>query len=302
MRLLASLTLPSLAVLSLMAVAPAFAQGQDFSKVEENVTDLGHNMYAVTGAGGNTTVAVGSNALIVIDTQFAPVYDKLKAAITKLSPLPIKYVINTHYHGDHTGGNEAFAKAGATLVAYNTLPERMLHPFPGPGGPGVPATQGALPTQLYSGSSTSLTIPGVTADLVHPAPAHTNTDTIVLFKAANVIATGDIVGSASYPNIDVTSGGGIDGMIAGTDYVIAHADAQTKIVPGHGPVTDKAGVIAYRAMLQTARDRIAKAKAAGQTEDQVAADTNLLADLDVKWKAPGNAPPRFPRLVYESVK
>jgi cyclase len=302
MRLLASLTLSSLAALSLIAVAPAFAQGQDFSKVEENVANLGHNMYAVTGAGGNTTVAVGSNALIVIDTQFAPVYDKLKAAITGLSPLPIKYVINTHYHGDHTGGNEAFAKAGATLVAYNTLPERMLHPFPGPGGPGVPAAQGALPTQLYSGSGTSLTISGVTADLVHPTPAHTNTDTIVLFKAANVIATGDIVGSASYPNIDVASGGSIDGMIAGTDYVIAHADAQTKIVPGHGPVTDKAGVIAYRTMLQTARDRIAKAKAAGQTEDQVATDTNLLADLDVKWKAPGNAPPRFPRLVYESVK
>ncbi len=294
----------SIAALSLLAVAPAFAQGQDFSKVEEVVTNLGHNMYAVTGAGGNTTVAVGSDAVIVVDTQFAPVYDKLKAAITGLSPLPVKFVINTHYHGDHTGGNEAFAKAGATLVAYETLPDRMLHPFPGPGGPGVPAPAGALPTRLYSGGSTTVTIPGVTADLVHPAPAHTNTDTdtIVLFKAANVISTGDIVGSAAYPNIDVASGGGIDGMIAGADYVIAHADAGTKIVPGHGPVTDKAGVIAYRAMLATARDRIAKAKAAGQTEDQVAADTSLLADLDAKWKAPGNAPPRFPRLVYESVK
>ena len=291
----------SLAILSLLA-APAFAQGQDFSKITEKVTDLGHNMYVVTGAGGNTTVAVGSNAVIVVDTQFAPVYDRLKAAITGLSPLPIKYVINTHYHGDHTGGNEPFAKAGATLVAYKTLPDRMLHPFPGPNGPGVPATVGALPTKLYSGNSTTVAIPGVTASLVHPAPAHTDTDTIVFFKAANVIATGDIVGSASYPNIDVAAGGSIDGMIAGTDYVIAHADAQTKIVPGHGPVTDKAGAIAYRAMLKTARDRIAKAKAAGKTEDQVAADTSLLADLDVKWKAPGNTPPRFPRLVYQSIK
>jgi cyclase len=298
MKLLASVT----AAFCLTAIALAFAQGQDFSKVEEKVTDLGHNMYALTGAGGNTTVAVGSDAVIVVDTRFAPVYDKLKAAITALSPLPIKYMINTHYHGDHTGGNEPFAQSGATLVAYETLPERMSHPFPGPGGPGVPATAGALPTKLYSGSGTTLTIPGVTADLVHPAPAHTNTDTIVLFKAQNVIDTGDIVGSASYPNIDVASGGGIDGMIAGTDYVIAHADAQTKIVPGHGPVTDKAGAITYRAMLATARDRIAKAKAAGRTEDQVAADTSLLADLDVKWKAPGNAPPRFARLVYESVK
>jgi cyclase len=290
------------AALSLIAVVPAFAQGQDFSKVEEKVTDLGHGLYAVTGAGGNTTVAVGSDAVIVVDTQFAPVYDKLKAAISGLSPLPVKYVINTHYHGDHTGGNEAFAKAGATLVAYETVPDRMLHPLPGPNGPVPPAPAGAIPTKLYSGSSTTVTIPGVTADLVHRAPAHSDTDTIVIWKAANVISTGDIVGSASYPNIDVASGGGIEGMIAATDYIIAHADAQTKIVPGHGPVTDKAGVIAYRAMLATARDRIAKAKAAGQTEDQVAADTGLLADLDVRWKAPGNAPSRFPRLVYQSVK
>src|ERR1700743_2299345 len=115
--------LASLAALSLLTAAAAFAQGQDFSKVEEIVTPLGHNMYAVTGAGGNTTVAVGSDAVIVVDTQFAPVYDKLKAAITKLSPLPIKYVINTHYHGDHTGGNEAFAKARATFVGYGNPPE-----------------------------------------------------------------------------------------------------------------------------------------------------------------------------------
>lgn len=290
------------AALSLMATVPAFAQGQDFSKVEEKVTDLGHGLYALTGAGGNTTVAVGRDAVIVVDTQFAPLYDKLKSAIAGLSPLPVKYVINTHFHGDHTGGNEAFAKAGATLVAYASLPDRMLHPVPGPGGPVPPAPAGAVPTKLYSGSSTALTIPGVSAELVHPAPAHTDTDTIVIWKAANVISTGDIVGSATYPYIDVASGGSIDGMIAATDYIIAHADAGTRIVPGHGPVIDKAGVIAYRAMLATARDRIAKAKAAGQTEDQVAADTNLLADLDVKWKAPGNAPPRFPRLVYESVK
>ena len=137
------------AALSLMAVVPAFAQGQDFSKVEEKVTNLGHGLYAVTGAGGNTTIAVGSDAVVVVDTQFAPVYDKLKAAISGLSPFPVKYVINTHYHGDHTGGNEAFAKAGATLVAYETVPDRMLHPFPGPNGPVPPAPAGAIPTKLY---------------------------------------------------------------------------------------------------------------------------------------------------------
>ena len=141
----------------------------------------------------------------------------------------------------------------------------------------------------------------MTADLLHPAPAHTDGDTIVIFKAANVISTGDIVGSATYPYIDVASGGHIGGMIAAASLVIAHANAETKIVPGHGPVTDRDGVIAYRTMLQTARDRIAKAKASGMTEDQVA-NGNLLADLDVKWKPPGNQPSRFPRQVYESVK
>lgn len=299
MKPLASLA--AITTLMTIAVAPAFAQGQDFSKVEEKVTNLGHNIYAVTGAGGNTTVAVGKDAVIVVDTQFAQVYDKLKLAIAGLSPLPVKYVINTHYHGDHTGGNAAFAKDGATLVAYKTLPDRMAHPLPGPSGPIPPAPTEALPTKLYSGNSTTVKIAGVTADLIHPAPAHTDGDTIVIFKAANVISTGDIVGSATYPYIDVASGGNIGGMIAAASLVIAHANAETKIVPGHGPVTDRDGVIAYRTMLQTARDRIAKAKASGMTEDQVA-NGNLLADLDVKWKPPGNQPSRFPRQVYESVK
>jgi glyoxylase-like metal-dependent hydrolase (beta-lactamase superfamily II) len=134
---------------------------------------------------------------------------------------------------------------------------------------------------------------------VHLANVHTDGDTVVFWPDANVISTGDIVSSASYPNIDVAVGGGIDGMIAGTDFVIAHSDAKTKIVPGHGPVTDKGGVIAYRKMLKTARDLIAKAKAKGMTEDQVA-KADILADLNKKWLPQGNAS-RFPILVYRSV-
>ena len=285
------------------ALAPAFAQGAgpDYSKVEEQVTDLGHNIYAMTGAGGNTTVAVGTDGIIVVDTQFAPLYDKIKAKIASLSPLPVKYVILTHYHGDHTGGAEGFAKDGAILVSTAQLAVRMKAPPPGANGqPGTPAPDDAIPKQTYSGGSYQVKIGGVTADLVHTPPGHTDGDSIVFWRAENVISTGDLASSASYPNIDVAVGGGIDGMIAGASYIIDHSDANTKIVPGHGPVTDRAGVMAYRAMLQTARDRIAKAKADGQTEDQVANGT-LLADLDAKWK-PGPAPSRFPRLVYESVK
>ncbi len=298
-------SLAAVAALGLLAggvlTKGALAQGPDYSKVEEVVTDLGHNMYAMTGAGGNTTVAVGTDGIIVVDTQFAPLYDKIKAKIASLSPLPVKYVILTHYHGDHTGGAEGFAKDGAILVSTPQLAARMKAPPPGANGqPGTPAPDDAIPKQTYSGESTQLKVGGVTADLHHLPPAHTDGDTVIIWPGADVISTGDIVSSASYPNIDVAVGGGIDGMISGAGWVIDHSDANTKIVPGHGPVTDKNGVIAYRTMLQTVRDRIAKAKAAGQTEDQVATGT-LLADIDAKWK-PGAAPSRFPRLVYESVK
>jgi glyoxylase-like metal-dependent hydrolase (beta-lactamase superfamily II) len=280
----------------------AFAQ-TDYSKVQIQTTPLGHNMYALAGAGGNITVAVGSDSIIMVDTEFAPLHDKIKAAVTAISPLPIKYVINTHYHGDHTGGNELFAKDGATFVSTANLANRLKNPLPGADGkPGTPAPAVAVPTQTYSGETHQVTAGGVVADLEHPPSAHTDTDSIVIWKAANVICTGDIISSASYPNIDVAAGGSINGMIAGADYILAHSDAATKVVPGHGPVTDRAGVMEFRTMLVTARDRIAKAKAGGMTADQVM-NANLLADLDVKWKP--NASPvqaQFPRRVYESVK
>ncbi len=290
-------------LLLLACASPVLAQGQDFSKVEELVTPLGAGLYALTGSGGNTTVAVGTDGIIVVDTQFSPLHDKIKARISGFSHLPVKYVINTHFHGDHTGGNAAFAKEGAVIVAYKTLGERLSHPLPGADGqPGTPAPAEALPTRPYDTATSSVAVGGLTADLLHPMGSHTDTDTVVFFKSANVIATGDTVTSASYPNIDVAAGGSIDGMIANADTIIARADAATKIVPGHGPVTDKAGVMEYRAMLQTARDRIAKAKASGMSEQQMA-DANLLADLDVKWKANASAlQQRFPRLVYQSVK
>jgi cyclase len=287
------------------APAPAAAPaGPDYSAVEEKSTDLGKGLYAITGAGGNTTVAVGSNGIIVIDTQFAPVYDKLRAKITSLSDKPVLYVINTHYHGDHTGGNASFfSKDNAVIVAHPQVVARMQNPLPGPDGkPGTPAAAEALPNAPYSGNGTILSAGTVTAVLQHEAAAHTDGDTVVIFLAADVIATGDIVNTASYPNIDVAAGGSIDGMIAGANFVIAQSDRKTKIVPGHGPVTDKAGVTDYRDMLKTARDRIAKAKAGGMTEQQVV-DAHLLTDLDKRWAAP-NSPmaARFPVNVYRSLK
>ena len=271
---------------------PALAQREqpDVSKIEVGVTDVGHHIYALSGYGGNVTVAVGTDGIIMVDAQYAPMHDKLKAKIASLSPLPIKYLINTHYHADHTGGNELFAKDGAIIVAYESVGKRMGK---------VPAA--ALPVQTYAGMGTEVKIPGQTAELVHQENAHTDGDTIVFWPSANVISSGDIIVLDAYPNMSVATGAGIDGMIAGANFIAAHADAKTKIIPGHGPITDRKTVIAYGNMLKTARNRIAKAKIKGMSEDQVV-KAHLLADLDKKWAANDPQADRFPSVIYRSIK
>ncbi len=300
MRKFASLA--AVAALAAFAAGPALGQGQDFSKVDITSTDLGHDMYALAGSGGNITLAVGTDGILMVDTEFAPLHDKIKAKIASISPLPVKFIINTHYHGDHTGGNEAFAKEGVIIMAHENVGKRMSNPPPGANGqPGTPAPKGALPVQSYSGQGTEVKVQGQTAELVHFETAHTDGDSFVFWPAANVISTGDIVSSTNYPNIDVAAGGGIDGMIAGAQYVVDHSDARTKIVPGHGPVTDRKGVMTYIAMLKSARSIAAAAKKKGMSEDDMM-KSNLFTALNKKWAAPGPNPPRFPRLVYESVK
>ena len=274
--------------------------------VPQDVTTVKNGLYVITGALDNTTVVVGSDSLIVIDDQFAPRYQSIADKIRTLSDKPVRYLINTHFHGDHTGGNVQFRQHGAEIVAHANVGARLSNPppiDPVSGQPNAPAPADALPTVSYGGTTAFVGIGGVTAELVHPAtPAHTDGDTIVILQAANVIASGDIVGN-HYPNIDLSVGGGIDGMIAGVDLIIGRMDNDTKVIPGHGPVLSKADVVAYRGMLQTARDRIAKAKASGMSESQVVA-ANLLADLDNPWKSagPGAAvSAQFPGNVYRSL-
>ena len=299
-----SYSVASLVGAAFLGLVPAAGQqGPDYSKVETQATDLGHGLTALAGAGGNITVAVGTDGVIIVDTEFAPLHDKIKAAIAKLSPLPVKYAVNTHYHGDHTGGNAAFAKDGTIVVAHENVAKRMANPPPGANGQlGIPAPKDAMPVQTYSGQATEVSVDGQKAELVYFKNAHTNGDTIVFWPAADVVSTGDIIEIGTYPAIDMTVGGGIDGMIAGTDFVIAHSDANTKIVPGHGPVTNKVGVIGYREMLSTARMKIATAKANGMSEQQVV-DAHLLADLDKKWAPQGATQSSvFATKVYRSIK
>jgi cyclase len=298
---------------SALVFSPAAAQRAafDYSKVEEKPVDLGHGLYAIIPTSddpamaiGCTTVAVGTDGIMVVDTQFPALYDKIKAQIAKISPLPVKYVINTHAHGDHTGGNADFAADGAIMVAHENVLKAMSSPPPGANGqPGTPTPKAAWPVQTYSGQGTEVKIGGQRAELVHVEHAHTDGDTIIFFPDADVIATGDTMHKPGYPSVDAPgSGNSTDGMIAAASFIVDHADARTKIVPGHGQVTDKAGAIAFRNMLVTAKARLAEDIAKGMSEDQVVA-ANPLADLDKIWLIKGNgASTRFLVNYYRLVK
>ena len=280
---------------------PAAAPPIDFSKVEIKTTDLGDNVYMLEGAGGNITVAVAKDGIIMVDGQYAPLHDKIKAAIATISNLPVKYLINTHYHGDHTGGNEAFAKDGATVVSQVNVRNRLAAGTTN-GLTGVktpPAPEGALPSKTYTEIS-KIRLPGRVANLRHIANAHTDGDTYVWFKTANVLSTGDTFTNGRYPNIDFANGGNINGMIAAADAYLKLTNAKSRIVPGHGPIADKPALQQYRTMLVTARDRMAKLVKDGKSEDDVIA-AKPFADLDKNWAPTELASKNWIRVVYHSL-
>src|SRR5712672_631154 len=280
---------------------PAAPPPPDFSKVEIKTTDLGENVYMLEGQGGNITVAVAQNCIIMVDSQFAPLHDKIKAAVATILNLPVKYLINTHYHDDHTGGNEPFAKDGVTIVAQDNVKKRLAAGTTDglTGAKTPPAPQGALPTDTYTNFS-KVRLPGRVADLKHIPNAHTDGDTYVWFKTANVLSTGDTFTNGLYPNIDFANGGNIKGMIAAADTYLKLTNAKSRIVPGHGPIADKAALTEYRTMLVTARDRMAVLVKEGKSEDDVVA-AKPFADFDKKWAPTELASKNFIRVVYHSL-
>jgi cyclase len=278
-------------------------QAPNFANVEIKATDLGHRTWMLEGQGGNMTVAAGDDGVILVDSEFAPLHDKIKTAIKGLSDQPVKYVINTHYHGDHTGGDQAFWLDGATIVANENVKKRLAEGVTNAltGAKTPPAPEGGQPNKTYT-ETLKVSVKGRTALLTHMHNAHTDGDTAVFFPDANVLATGDIVSTGGrYPNIDVAVGGNIKGIIASVDTYIRRTNAKTKIVPGHGALTDRAGLIEYRAMLVDARDRVAKLIKDGKTEDEVVA-AKPLADIQAKAGANDQASVNFERLIYRSLK
>ena len=286
------------------APARPIAQQPDFSKVEIKATDLGHNTYMLEGQGGNITVAVGSDGIMMVDTQFAPLHDKIKAAIAKISPLPVKYVINTHYHGDHTGGNALFHKEGATIVAQDNIRVRLAAGTTNglTGAKTPPLEADGLPTDTYQVGGKKIEFGGRVAEINHVINAHTDGDSWIYFPDANVLALGDTF-TRNYPNIDWANGGGIDGMILANARYLKAANDTTKIVPGHGPLATKANLQEFHDMLVTARDRVRKLYDEGKTEQEVLA-ADPLAELSKKWAAPQGlgTGPTFTRNVYNSFR
>ena len=280
----------------------AHAQGApDFSKVEIKANRVTDKFYTLDGQGGTIGVLFGPDGVFMVDTQFAPLSDKIVAAIKRLTPQPIKFVVNTHVHGDHTGGDENFGKMGATIISREELRFRLAHPNPQANGtPGVPMPAAGLPKQTYRGMLT-MHMDGEEIQLIAIPRAHTDGDTLVFFPGLDVIMTGDFYRSIQYPNVDRANGGSLPGLLDGLGVVIGHAGPNTKIIPGHGPTVDRNAVVAHRDMALTVRDRVMRLVAQGKSEDDVVA-AKVTADLDSKIQEAGMTGDRFVRQVYAEVK
>ena len=296
--------LAALATSAILLAGAANAQERDFSKVEIKTIDLGHNTWRLEGLGGNITVAVGTDGIIMVDGQFAPLHDKIKAAIEKISPLPIKYLINTHFHGDHTGGNGPFQNDGAIVVAQDNVRVRLAAGTTNgvTGAKTPPVAPEALPKQTYIGGSITVEVGGRKAILTHVNNAHTDGDTWVYFADANVLCTGDTMNNNHrYQTIDYANGGDIRGAIRATEAFLKIANDDTKVMTGHGPLAKKSDVAEYNAMLKTVRERIQKLVRDGKTEEEVIA-MRPLKDLDEKWAADDKAAIAYLKMVYNSFK
>jgi glyoxylase-like metal-dependent hydrolase (beta-lactamase superfamily II) len=278
---------------------PAWAQ-QDFSKVEIKADKLSDTVYMLTGAGGNIGLSIGEDAVFMIDDQFAPLTPKIQEAIAKLTPKPVKFLVNTHWHFDHTGGNENFGAAGALIVAHENVRKRMstegVIEFLGMKFKAEPRV--ALPTITFA-RDTVFNVNGDELHVMHVPNAHTDGDSIVHFKKSNVIHMGDTFFNKLYPFIDSSSGGSVAGVIANADRVLKMAAEDTRIIPGHGPLASKADLKAYRDMLATVSGRIQKQAKSGKSLAQVI-DSKPTAEFDEVWGKGFLNPQRFTEMLYKS--
>lgn len=251
------------------------ASSQDFSKVEIKTVKLTENVYMLVGAGGNIGLSVGEDGVLLIDSQFSQIKEKIKTAITELNQGPVRFLLNTNWHYDHSLGNEAWAQEGAVIITHKNTRERMLSEWTAPElDPDLkipPFPKAALPVITITESMT-MYFNGDKVEVTHFPHAHSDGDLAFYFTKANVIHTGDLYFSGGFPFINITSGGSIDGMIQSADSVIKMINNETKVIPGHGPLSNRAKLQAYRDMLAKAKERIDKLIKSGKTlEETIAA-------------------------------
>lgn len=287
-----------------MAVVSLCAQGQgqpDYSKVEIKTTKLANNFYTLEGSGGTIAVLAGPDGIFMVDDEFAPLSPKIVAAIKQISSEPIRFLVNTHVHPDHTGGNENFGKMGVVIFSRGQLRDRLMHPNAAANGtPGTPAPAAALPIVTYEGR-VRFHMDGEDVELVPIPRAHTDGDTLVYFPNSDVIMSGDFYRSIQYPNIDRANGGSLNGMIDGLGVLIGMAGPNTKIVPGHGPVVSRAEVMTQRDMILAVRDRVAQLVAQGKTQEEVLA-AHPTAEYDARIPNSKETTERFVTQLYAELK
>ncbi|HEX5278855.1 MAG TPA: MBL fold metallo-hydrolase [Micropepsaceae bacterium] len=302
------------------SAAAAQASGTDFSKIEILTEKIAPSLYLLSGsaggdpnhqdaAGGRIGVLAGPDGILMVDSQYAQLGDKVLAAVRKISPAPIRILVNTHIHIDHTGGNANIAKQGAVIYAREELRDEMLHPPATANGTAAPARDPAgLPVITYGmGAPVILHMDGEVIDLIPVRAAHTGGDTIVRFENANVIMIGDFYRNYGYPFIDIANGGSLKGMLEALDQTLRLARTDTKLVPGHGTIIARDDLVPYRDMVLAVQNRVQQLVDMGKSLDEVLA-AKVTADYDSKVEGgllpagSGTSAERFVTEVYEELK
>jgi glyoxylase-like metal-dependent hydrolase (beta-lactamase superfamily II) len=271
-----------------MATSLLWAQDQDFSKVEMMVHKVAGSVYMLEGAGGNIGVSVGDDGIVIVDDQYAPLAEKIRAALKSITDKPVRFVINTHYHGDHTGGNLEFQKT-SPIIAQDNVRKRLEEGGVGGNGGSMkheskPADKGALPIITFDHQVT-VHLNGEDIRALHVPAGHTDGDSVIFFPKSNVVHMGDDFVTYGFPFVDINSGGSVRGMIDAIDKVLAQVPADVKLIPGHGPISNVADARKFQTMMKDTLAVVQAAMKQGKTLDQMKQE-KILAKWTPDWDGP----------------